>query len=126
MLASLVEQAEDTHMKTSVFLKSAAAGLLAVGFASAQAGNIALGKEKADQACAACHGADGVKTIDGSYPVLAGQYEDFLVKALTDYKSGARKNAIMSGMAAPLTKEDIANLAAYYSSLTGPLKFVKR
>ena len=46
MLASLVEQAEDTHMKTSVFLKSAAAGLLAVGFASAQAGNIALGKER--------------------------------------------------------------------------------
>jgi cytochrome c553 len=126
MPVSLVEQAEDTHMKTSVFLKSAAATLLAVGFASAQAGNIALGKVKADQACAACHGADGVKSIDGSYPILAGQYEDFLVKALTDYKSGARKNAIMAGMAAPLTKEDIANLSAYYSSLPGPLGFIKR
>lgn len=126
MLASLVELAEDTHMKTLVAVKSVTAALFAFGLASAQAGNIALGKEKADQACAACHGADGVKTIDGSYPVLAGQYEDFLAKALSDYKSGARKNAIMSGMAAALTKEDIANLAAYYSSLPGPLKFVKR
>ena len=113
-------------MKTSVFLKSTVAALLATGWVSAQAGNIALGKVKADQACAACHGADGVKTIDGSYPMLAGQYEDFLVKALTDYKSGSRKNAIMAGMAAALTKEEIVDLAAYYSSLPGPLTFVKR
>ena len=113
-------------MKTSVFLKSTVAALLATGWISAQAGNAALGKVKADQACAACHGADGVKTIDGSYPMLAGQYEDFLVKALTDYKSGSRKNAIMAGMAAALTKEEIVDLAAYYSSLPGPLTFVKR
>ena len=113
-------------MKTSVFLKSAAAALLATGWVSAHAGNIALGKVKADQACAACHGADGVKSIDGSYPILAGQYEDFLVRALSDYKSGARKNAIMAGMAAPLSKEDIANLAAYYASLPGQLKIIKR
>lgn len=105
-------------------------GLVAAcfGFSTgiAQAGNIALGKEKAAQACMACHGADGVKAIDPSYPVLAGQYEDFLVRALTDYKTGARKNAIMAGMAAPLTKEEIANLAAYYASLPGPLKIIKR
>ena len=113
-------------MKTSFFLKSAAAAVLATGWVSAQAGNIGLGKVKADQACAACHGADGVKSIDGSYPILAGQYEDFLVKALTDYKTGARKNAIMAGMAAALTKEEIADLAAYYSSLPGPLNFIKR
>ncbi|MEY3669806.1 MAG: hypothetical protein RL258_1201 [Pseudomonadota bacterium] len=91
-----------------------------------QAGNIALGKEKAAQACVACHGADGIKVVDPSYPVLAGQYEDFIVRALSDYKSGARKNAIMAGMAAPLTKEEIANLAAYYASLPGPLKIIKR
>lgn len=99
-------------------------GAMLVG--KAHAGNIALGKEKATQACVACHGADGVKAIDPSYPVLAGQYEDFLVRALSDYKSGARKNAIMAGMAAPLTKEEIANLAAYYASLPGPLKIIKR
>jgi len=100
-------------------------GLFAVA-SPAWAGNIALGKEKADQACAACHGVDGVKSVVASYPVLAGQYEDYLLRALTDYKSGARKNAIMAGMAAPLTKEEIANLAAYYASLPGPMIFIKR
>ena len=99
---------------------------LVAASSSAVAGNIALGKEKADQACAACHGVDGVKSVVASYPILAGQYEDYLLRALTDYKSGARKNAIMAGMAAPLTKEDIANLAAYYASLPGPMKIIKR
>lgn len=107
--------------------KSAAlcASLVALSL-PAQAGNIALGKEKAAQACVACHGADGIKVVDPSYPILAGQYEDFIARALSDYKSGARKNAIMAGMAAPLTKEEIANLAAYYASLPGPLKIIKR
>jgi cytochrome c553 len=93
--------------------------------ASASAGNIAAGKEKATALCASCHGADGITTIDPSYPKLAGQYPDFLVRALTDYKTGARKNAIMAGMAAGLSKADIANLAAYYASLPSPLKTVK-
>lgn len=100
-------------------------GLVAAS-SSAVAGNIALGKEKADQACAACHGVDGVKSVAASYPILAGQYEDYILRALTDYKSGTRKNAIMGGMAAPLTKEDIANLAAYYASLPGPMTIIKR
>ncbi len=92
---------------------------------AASAGNIAAGKEKATAMCASCHGADGITTIDPSYPKLAGQYPDFLVRALTDYKTGARKNAIMAGMAAGLSKADIANLAAYYASLPSPLKTVK-
>ncbi len=51
------------------------------------------------------------------YPRLAGQHRDYLAKALRDYKSGARKNPIMGGMTAALTKEEIDNVAAYYSSL---------
>ena len=93
-------------------------GLCASG---AMAGNIAAGKEKATAICAACHGPDGSTAIDPSYPKLAGQYPDYLARALTDYKSGARKNAIMAGMAAALSKEDIANVAAYYASLPSPL-----
>ena len=88
---------------------------------AAMAGNIAAGKEKAAAICAACHGADGITAIDPSYPKLAGQYPDYLARALSDYKSGARKNAIMAGMAAALSKEDIANIAAYYASLPSPL-----
>lgn len=79
-----------------------------------QQGDVAAGQQKA-QTCQACHGADGNST-DPNFPRLAGQYEDYLRQALHDYKSGARKNAIMSGMAAPLSDEDIANLAAYFAS----------
>ena len=51
------------------------------------------------------------------YPKLAGQYPDYLAKALRDYKSGARKNPIMAGMAAGLTQKDIDDLAEYYATL---------
>ena len=65
--------------------------------------------------CAACHGADG-NSASPDFPKLAGQHRDYLSKALRDYKSGARKNAIMQGFAAALTKDDIDNLAAYYAA----------
>ena len=80
-------------------------------------GNAAGGKAKAQQVCAACHGADGNKTLDNTYPKLAGQYPDYLSKALHDYKSGTRKNAIMAGQAQGLTDQEIADLAAYFGSL---------
>jgi cytochrome c553 len=76
-------------------------------------------------ACAACHGADGIKVIDPSYPILAGQYKDYLFRALQDYKSGARKNAIMNGQAAGLSKKEMQELAAYFASLPGPLDLRK-
>lgn len=78
-------------------------------------GNPAAGKERS-QLCLACHGEDGNGT-NPTYPRLAGQYEDYLLKALRGYKSGARNNAIMKGMATPLSEQDMADLAAYYASL---------
>ena len=80
-------------------------------------GNVAAGSTKAKQVCAACHGADGNKTLDATYPKLAGQYPDYLSKALHDYKSGKRKNPIMGGQAQTLSEQDIANVAAYFGSL---------
>jgi cytochrome c553 len=77
-------------------------------------GNIAEGKEKA-QVCASCHGSDG-NGDNSSVPRLAGQYEDYIVQALKDYKSGARKNPVMSGFAAGLSEEDREDIAAYYAS----------
>jgi cytochrome c553 len=100
------------------------AALSGIGFA-AQAADLAAGKAKAETVCAACHGKDGNTPIDPSYPKLAGQYRDFLERALLDYKSGARKNAIMAGQVQPLSRADIENLAAYYASLPGSLR-VKR
>ena len=70
---------------------------------------------KAGQTCVACHGNDGVGIMP-EYPNLAGQHEDYIANSLRSYKSGVRKNAIMSGMAAPLTEQDIRELAKYYSS----------
>jgi len=86
-----------------------------------QAADRAAGQAKADAVCAACHGKDGNTPIDPSYPKLAGQHPDFLVRALTDYKTGSRKNAVMAGQAQGLSKADIDNLAAYYASLPGSL-----
>lgn len=83
-------------------------------------GNAAAGQEKS-KSCAACHGATGNETLDPSYPKLAGQHPEYLAKALHDYRSGKRNNAIMAGMAAPLSDEDIGDLAAYYASQEGEL-----
>ena len=86
---------------------------MALGTA-AQAGDPVAGKEKA-KVCAACHGENGVSQAP-DFPKLAGQYTDYLVRALNDYKTGVRKNPIMAGQVANLKKEDIADLAAYFSS----------
>lgn len=106
---------------------SASAALLALLSMSpaVSAADRAAGQAKADAVCAACHGKDGNTPVDPSYPKLAGQYSDFLVRALSDYKSGARKNAIMAGQVQALSKADIENLAAFYASLPGSLS-VKR
>lgn len=92
---------------------------LAAGHVAAQ-GNIEAGKQKA-MTCGACHGVDGNGTGVPMYPVIAGQYPDYLSKALHDYKSGARVNVIMAGMAGPLSEQDIADLTAYFSAQKGPL-----
>lgn len=81
----------------------------------AHAADVEAGKAKS-QICQACHGADGNGIGDPQYPLLAGQYADYLAKALNDYKSGARENAIMLGFASTLSDEDIVNLAAFYAS----------
>jgi cytochrome c553 len=69
----------------------------------------------AAQVCVACHGNDGVG-ITPQYPTLSGQHESYIVRALTDYKKGGRKNAVMAGFAGQLTDADIKALAAYYAA----------
>lgn len=90
-------------------------GLLGSG---AMAADIAAGQAKS-AVCASCHGANGI-SLAPIYPNLAGQKEGYLASSLMAYKTQDRKGgnaAIMWGMAAPLTDDDIANLAAYYASL---------
>ncbi len=80
------------------------------------AGDTAAGKAKAAN-CATCHGKAGISTGKMT-PNLAGQKEGYLQKALQDFRSGARKDAMMNTMAKTLSDEDIANIAAYYASLS--------
>ena len=80
---------------------------------------------QAAQLCVSCHGQDGV-AVAPIYPSLAGQHQDYLVRALDEYKHGGRKNAIMRGFAANLSEADISTIADYFSHLTPGLKTEER
>jgi cytochrome c553 len=82
----------------------------------ANAADLEAGKKKAAEVCAACHGPDGNKPSAPDQPILAGQHQDYLERALTDYKIGRRNNPIMKGFAGQLSKKDIENLAAWFAS----------
>jgi cytochrome c553 len=69
--------------------------------------------------CAACHGAEGRETVTPDVPRLAGQKAPYVEQVLQDYRSGARKHAVMQAQAAPLADEEIAALAAYYAGQAG-------
>lgn len=79
-----------------------------------------IAKPEKTATCAACHGEAGISAI-GMYPNLAGQYANYLEHSLKDYRSGARKNAIMGAQAANLTDAEIKQLAKWYSVQQGPL-----
>jgi len=96
--------------------------LMLAGTAHAK-GNADKGKAKAAQVCAACHGADGAKPTAPDQPILAGQYPDYLVKALADYKSGKRANPIMKAFADQLSKQDIEDVSAWFASQKSALHF---
>ena len=71
--------------------------------------------------CAACHGENGANPTTPAYPVLAGQYPNYLEHALTEYKAGTRKNAIMNGQAAGLSPQEIHELAQFFGAQTSDL-----
>ncbi|HEU4707963.1 MAG TPA: cytochrome c [Methylophilaceae bacterium] len=76
------------------------------------------------QVCAACHGVDGNSAV-AMYPKLAGQHQAYLNKQLTEFKAGQRKNPVMSPIAATLSKEDMAQLSAYFNAQTPKLGTAK-
>ncbi|MBD9356575.1 c-type cytochrome [Methylomonas albis] len=97
--------------KTVLAEQSAELALQRIG-----SGNPVAGKHKAaDERCQECHGEDG-NSGDVRIPSHAGQYAGYLVKQLSDFKSGARSHEIMNVMAADLTPEDMADIAAYFAS----------
>jgi cytochrome c553 len=77
--------------------------------------DLARGQEISTKVCAACHAADGSRGIPAN-PILQGQFPEYIVKQLTEFKSGKRDNPIMKGMAATLSDDDMRNVAAFYAS----------
>ncbi len=79
------------------------------------------------QACVDCHGAGGAKPIDATYPVLAGQYQDYLFHSIQQYRDGGREHALMTSQikgavdAGNLDNQGIADLAAFFATQQGPL-----
>jgi cytochrome c553 len=87
-----------------------------VACAPALAQDAKAGRVKASSQCAVCHGQDGIAQLPTAAN-LAGQQEMYLVKAMQDFRSGARSNEMMTVVAKALSDADIANLAAWYSSI---------
>ena len=83
--------------------------------AAAHAQDAAAGKARA-AACTVCHGPKGLAVAPDT-PNLAGQPESYLAEQLKAYRGGARKHEVMSLMAKPLSDADIANLAAWFSTM---------
>lgn len=74
--------------------------------------------------CMACHTADGTRGLAAN-PILQGQHPEYIAKQLTEFKSGKRANPIMSGMAAPLSEEDMKHVAAFYGTKKAVPGFAK-
>jgi cytochrome c553 len=103
-----------------------ALALAPVTQAAAQQGDPAAGKAKAEEVCAACHGANGVSVSD-TIPNLAAQRPAYIESQLRAFRDGARKAphpahpiATMAAIANQLSQPDIVNVAAYFASLPGP------
>jgi len=92
--------------------------MIFAGVSVAHAADLEAGKSKVATVCAACHGAQGVSVSD-AIPNLAGQKARYIELQLNALKDGSRKNGIMNAIAAQLTADDIANVAAYFSAQQG-------
>ena len=102
--------------RSGLALCAAALAALAAAPAAA-AGDPARGAEKS-LSCQACHGPDGNSPAP-TFPILAGQHEDYLLHSLQAYRDGRRTNPVMTALVAPLSAQDLADLAAYYARQQG-------
>ncbi len=82
--------------------------------AAAPAVDVAKGQATATNVCSACHTSDGSRGAPGN-PILQGQHPEYIVKQLSDFKAGKRKNPVMQGFAATLSEQDMRNVAAFYA-----------
>jgi cytochrome c553 len=105
------------RLAAAVLATTLLAPLSATAAGETKAGpDLAKGRTIANQVCVACHTVDGSRGLPAN-PILAGQHPEYLAKQLREFKAGKRVNAIMQGMVAALSDEDMVNVAAFYGSL---------
>jgi cytochrome c553 len=90
-------------------------GAVGVAQAAAPAGNAEAGKAKVTAVCGACHGMDGNSMVP-NFPKLAGQHADYIANQLKAFKAGQRQDPTMAPQAAALSEQEMADVAAYFSS----------
>lgn len=114
---------QTTKRTTTRTTKRTTVGQLAISAVLLAAANWAHaadtpGLQEKLKVCATCHGENGISAT-ADFPKLAGQHQDYLLRSLMDYKSGARKNPIMAGQVANLSRRDMQELASYYAKQPG-------
>jgi cytochrome c553 len=122
-------QSETGHADAAAAHKAEFAHIGAFDGDAARGERIAADKQLSGtgQACIDCHGPAGAKPIDVTYPVLAGQYQDYLFHTIQQYRDGGREHALMTNQikgavdAGKLDDQGIADLAAYFAAQQGPL-----
>lgn len=102
-------------MKLQLIVLSVMSGVLASSLALAE-GSAEEGQGKATT-CVACHGLNG-NSVNPVWPSLAGQHPEYTLRQLQAFKKGERKDPLMTPMAAPLSEDDMEDLAAYYAKQT--------
>lgn len=114
----------DVVFAASVLLAACAGSAFADEAKPAAKADPAKGQVTSTNVCAACHTSDGSRGSPAN-PILQGQHPEYLVKQLKEFKAGARQNAVMSGMAAMLSEDDMKNVAAFYAGKQAKAGFAK-
>ena len=112
-----------THAFTRGLILMVLCGLASVALAAESGEDKPAGSDwvsQTAQTCASCHGKKGVSQTE-NFPILAGQYQDYLLHSLKAYRDGERKNAIMSGQVQGMSDDQLKALARYYSRQESPL-----
>ncbi len=99
-------------------IEDVAAYLATLGADTVAAGGSSPAPFDKATACVACHGQNGI-SVNAAWPTLAGQWEDYLLNALRQYRNGTRKDPVMTAQAQLIAEEDFAKLALYFSRLKG-------
>ena len=114
MKANAYDLSDETIENIAEYLAS----LESQGHSSPTDGDKDVGKKLAES-CVVCHAEGPDADAGGNIPRLAGQHGNYLVKAIKDYQSGKRNNALMQSTVKDLSEEDLENISAYFASMDG-------